>query len=96
MSQQKEDWITKSFSATDPNSVELFKAVLVLIDQGLQIEMSRVMSSNTTGEARVHSAGRLDALNDMLVHLQDKRDSSLKPNAGQTGVQQPSNLRTGP
>ena len=87
MSQQKEDWVTKSFSATDPNSVELFKAVLVVIDQGLQIEMSRVMSANTTGEARVHSAGRLDALNDILVHLQDKRDTALKPNAGQTGAQ---------
>lgn len=80
-------WIRKSFSATDPNSVELFKAVLVVIDQGLQVEMGRVMAAGTTGEARVHSAGRLDALNDILVHLQDHRDAALKSNTAQTGPQ---------
>jgi hypothetical protein len=90
----KNDWIVKALSATDPNSAELFKAVLVLIDEGLQIEMGKVMSPNTTGEARVHSAGRLDAFNDVLVHLQDKRDFALKSNTAQTGPQQDGALRS--
>jgi hypothetical protein len=56
---------------------EMFKAILVVIDMSLQIEMSKVMSASTTGEARVHSAGRLDALNDILVELQSRRDVAV-------------------
>jgi hypothetical protein len=64
---------------------EMFKAVLVVIDMSLQIEMSRVMSAGTTGEARIHSAGRLDALNDILVELQSRRDVAISaPNTAQT------------
>jgi hypothetical protein len=64
---------------------EMFKAILVVIDMSLQIEMSRVMASSTVGEARIHSAGRLDALNDMLVELQSRRDvATAGTNAAQS------------
>lgn len=56
---------------------EMFKAILVVIDMSLQIEMSKVMSAGTVGEARIHSAGRLDALNDILVELQSRRDVAV-------------------
>ena len=64
---------------------EMFKAVLVVIDMSLQIEMSKVMAASTTGEARVHSAGRLDALNDILVELQSRREVAVSgTNTSQT------------
>jgi hypothetical protein len=64
---------------------EMFKAILVVIDMSLQIEMSRVMASGTVGEARIHSAGRLDALNDILVELQSRRDvATTGTNAAQS------------
>lgn len=64
---------------------DMFKAVLVVIDMSLQIEMSRVMSASTVGEARIHSAGRLDALNDILVELQSRRDAATSgTNAAQS------------
>ncbi len=88
MKQESNKYVQNAFGATDPNSVELFKAVLVVIDYALQIEMARVMAPSTTGEARAHSAGRLDALNEMLVHLQDRRDAALNPKTGQTSGQQ--------
>jgi hypothetical protein len=87
MTPESNKYVQNAFGATDPNSVELFKAVLVVIDYALQIEMGKVMAPSTTGEARTHSAGRLDALNEMLVHLQDRRDSALKPKTGQTSGQ---------
>jgi hypothetical protein len=80
--------IQNAFRATDPNSEELFKAILIVIDYSLQIEMARVMSASTIGEARAHSAGRMDALNEILVHLQDRRDTALKTKTGQTSEQQ--------
>lgn len=88
MTPDSNKYVQNAFGATDPNSAELFKAVLVVIDYALQIEMARVMAPSTTGEARVHSAGRLDALNEILVHLQDRRDAALKPKTGQTGAAQ--------
>lgn len=84
MTPESNKYVQTAFGATDPNSVELFKAVLIVIDYALQIEMAKVMAPSTAGEARVHSAGRLDALNEMLVHLQDRRDSALKTKTGQT------------
>jgi hypothetical protein len=81
---ESNDSTKDSLGATDPNSSELFKAVLVAIDYALQIEMGKVMSASTVGEARIHSAGRLDALNEILVHLQDRRDAALKTKTGQT------------
>lgn len=67
------------------NCNEMFKAVLVVIDMSLQFELARVMSASTTGEARAHSAGRLDALNDMLVELQHRRDMAVSgTNTAQT------------
>lgn len=87
MTPESNNYVHKSFGATDPNSVELFKAVLIVIDYALQIEMAKVMAPSTTGEARTHSAGRLDALNEILVHLQDRRDAALKPKTGQTNEQ---------
>lgn len=95
MDPKKQAWLNKSFSSLDPNTVELFKAVLVVIDEGLQIEMSKVMAASTTGEARTHSAGRMDAFNDMLVHLQDRRDAGLKSNSAQTEQPSQPNLRSG-
>jgi hypothetical protein len=88
MTPESSKYVQNAFGATDPNSSELFKAVLVVIDYALQIEMAKVMAPSTTGEARVHSAGRLDALNEMLVHLQDRRDAALKPKTGQTEARQ--------
>ena len=64
---------------------EMFKAILVVIDMSLQIEMSRVMAASSVGEVRIHSAGRLDALNDILVELQSRRDVAISgTNAAQS------------
>ena len=87
MTPESDKNIQNAFGATDPNSAELFKAVLIVVDYALQLEMAKVMSPSTIGEARTHSAGRLDALNEILVHLQDRRDAALKPKTGQTEQQ---------
>ena len=73
------------FSRASIDIDEYHKAVLVLIDTALQQEMFKVMSPSTTGEARIHSAGRMDALNDMLVEIQDKRTNALKSKVDQSG-----------
>ena len=77
------------FSRQSIDVEEYHKAVLVLIDSALQQEMLKVMSPATTGEARIHSAGRMDALNDMLVEIQDKRTSALKSKEDQSNSQAP-------
>jgi len=59
-----------------PESEELYKAVLMTCDLALQIEMGKVMASTTTGEARTHSAGRLDAINDLLLEFQKLREEA--------------------
>ena len=80
--------IHRAFENQSPQVSEVFRAVLVVIDMYLQIEMSKVMSSGTIGEERVHSAGRLDAFNDMLVELQTRRDAATSgTNAGQSNPQ---------
>jgi len=80
--------IQRAFENQSPQVTEVFKAVLVVIDVYLQIEMSKVMASGTIGEERVHSAGRLDAFNDMLVELQTRRDVATSgTNAGQSNPQ---------
>jgi len=77
--------IQRAFQEQSLHCNEMFKAVLVVIDVSLQFELARVMSAGTTGEARAHSAGRLDALNDMLVELQTRRDAAISgTNATQT------------
>ena len=68
--------IQRALSDQSLHCNEMFKSVLIVIDMSLQIELSRVMSASTTGEARAHSAGRLDALNDMLVELQSRRQAA--------------------
>lgn len=70
------------FISTDVE--QYHKAVLVVVDAMLQQEMLKVMSPGTVGEARIHGAGRMDALNDILVELQDKRTNALKTNVDQT------------
>ena len=85
----KEEEVEKGFAQRDVPSEELFKSVLFVIDQMLQLEMGTVMSSSTKGEDRIHSAGRLDALNDALVVLQDRRSSALNPKADQTNDSKP-------
>ena len=62
--------IIKSFQFRTNEGEDLYKSVLVVCDLALQIEMSKVMSASTVGEARIHSAGRLDAINDMLLEIQ--------------------------
>jgi len=68
--------IIKSFQFRTPEGEDLYKSVLVVCDLALQIEMSKVMSANTVGEARIHSAGRLDAINDMLLEIQRLREEA--------------------
>lgn len=69
--------IQRALSDQSLHCNEMFKSVLIVIDASLQIELSKVMSPSTTGEARTHSAGRLDALNDMLVELQNRRQAAI-------------------
>lgn len=73
------------FGYTSTDVENFHKAVLVAVDAMLQQEMLKVMSPGTTGEARIHSAGRMDALNDVLVELQDKRTNALKAKVDQSG-----------
>jgi hypothetical protein len=68
--------IIKSFQFRTNEGEDLYKSVLVVCDLALQIEMSKVMSANTVGEARIHSAGRLDAINDMLLEIQRLREEA--------------------
>lgn len=68
--------IVKSFQFRTHEGEDLYKAVLVVCDLALQIEMSKVMSPNTLGEARIHSAGRMDAINDMLLEIQRLREEA--------------------
>jgi hypothetical protein len=65
--------IIKSFQFRTNEGEDLYKSVLVVCDLALQIEMSKVMSVNTVGEARIHAAGRMDAINDMLLEVQRLR-----------------------
>jgi len=72
------------FSNPSIEAGELFKAILVHVDAMLQREMLKVMDSGTKGEDRTHSAGRLDAFNELLVDLQQRREDALKPKQDQT------------
>jgi hypothetical protein len=72
------------FSNPSIEAGELFKAVLVHVDAMLQREMLKVMDVGTKGEDRTHSAGRLDAFNDLLVDLQQRRDEALNTKQSQT------------
>lgn len=77
--------IQRALSDQSLHCNEMFKAVLIVIDTALQFELGRVMSAGTVGEARTHSAGRLEALNDMLVELQNRRQEAMSgTNASQT------------
>lgn len=68
----------KAFMFRDQESQELYKNILIVCDLALQIEMSKVMSPSTLGEARTHAAGRLDAINDLLLEFQKLREEALK------------------
>ena len=78
MSTDAKNAAVKAFMFRTPESEELYKAVLMTCDLALQIEMGKVMSPNTTGEARTHSAGRLDAINDLLLEFQKLREEARK------------------
>lgn len=68
--------IVKGFQFRTNEGEDLYKSILVVCDLALQIEMSKVMSPTTVGEARAHSAGRLDAINDMLLEFQRLREEA--------------------
>jgi len=68
----------KAFMFRSQESADLYKGMLVVCDLALQIEMSKVMSANTLGEARIHSAGRMDAINDLLLEFQKLREEAQK------------------
>jgi hypothetical protein len=68
----------KAFMFRTQESTDLYKGMLIVCDLALQIEMGRVMSSNTVGEARIHSAGRMDAINDLLLEFQKLREEAQK------------------
>jgi hypothetical protein len=68
----------RAFMFKDMEAQELYKQVLFVCDLALQVEMSKVMSANTVGEARIHAAGRLDAINDVLLEFQKLREEALK------------------
>lgn len=68
----------KAFMFREQESQELYKNILVVCDLALQIEMAKVMSLNTLGEARIHAAGRMDAINDLLLEFQKLREEALK------------------
>lgn len=76
--QQTKIDITKAFMFRSNESNELYKSVLIVCDLALQIEMGKVMAANTVGEARIHSAGRLDAINDLLLEFQKLREEASK------------------
>jgi hypothetical protein len=76
MSTDAKNSAIKAFMFRTPESEELFKAVLMTCDLGLQIEMGKVMASNVTPDQRTHSAGRLDAINDLLLEFQKLREEA--------------------
>lgn len=76
MSTDAKNSAVKAFMFRTPESEELYKAVLMTCDLALQIEMGKVMASTTIGEARTHSAGRLDAINDLLLEFQKLREEA--------------------
>jgi hypothetical protein len=76
MTEEERKKIVKAFQFRTPEGEDLYKAVLVVCDLALQIEMSKVMSANTIGESRIHSAGRMDAINDMLLEVQRLREEA--------------------
>ena len=69
--------IIKSFQFRTNEGESLYKSVLIVCDLALQIEMGKVMSANTVGEARTHSAGRLEAINDLLLEIQRLREEAV-------------------
>lgn len=73
--------IIKSFQFRTNEGESLYKSVLIVCDLALQIEMGKVMSANTVGEARTHSAGRLEAINDLLLEIQRLREEAVEDSA---------------
>ena len=73
--------IIKSFQFRTNEGESLYKSVLIVCDLALQIEMGKVMSANTVGEARTHSAGRLEAINDLLLEIQRLREEAVADSA---------------
>jgi len=73
--------IIKSFQFRTNEGESLYKSVLIVCDLALQIEMGKVMSANTLGEARTHSAGRLEAINDLLLEIQRLREEAVADSA---------------
>lgn len=74
--------LLKAFNFRDKEAQDLYKAVLTVLDLALQIEMGKVMNANTLGEQRTHAAGRLDAINDVLVEFQKLRSEAEAKRTG--------------
>lgn len=72
------DQNTKAFGFSNKDAEDLYKAVLIIVDTEFQNELTKLMDSANTGEGRAHSAGRCNALNDVLAQFQANRDFMLK------------------
>mgnify|MGYP003348461278 FL=1 len=56
----------------------LWDALMAHTRDCIQDEVETAISRETTGEDRIHAAGRAEALNDFLVSLHHLRDEALK------------------
>ena len=57
---------------------KLWDALLAHTQECIQDEVETAISRETTGEDRIHAAGRAESLNDFLVSLHHLRDQALK------------------
>lgn len=55
-----------------------WNAVHVVLDEAFTVEMETAISRETSGEDRIHAAGRAEALNDFKLLLMQLRQESLR------------------
>ena len=66
------------FDGTNP----LWDALLAHTQECIQDEVETAISRETTGEDRIHAAGRAEALNDFLISLHHLRDEAVRRRGG--------------
>ena len=66
----------ESFAFDGENN--LWNAILAHASDCIQDEVETAINRETTGEYRIHAAGRAEALNDYLISLHQLRDEARK------------------
>ena len=58
----------------------LWDSILLHLNNTMQDDVETAINRETTGEYRIHAAGRAEALNDFLISLQQLRSAALEQN----------------